>query len=162
MLIQFTSYDQIRAVLGVSELELEDDTLALPLYHHTLLWDLELISEPLSETYLAALNLAPGGRTAAQQKLVDLVQVYSSYQVSKTLLTSLPYFAPKQITDGRAGTERFADVFEVTRNGVAGSLNQVKARLRSLASSMGMPVTLPSTRQYTLGVPPATDPVVGS
>jgi len=162
MLTQFTSYDQIRAVLGVSELELEDATLALPLYHHTLLWDLELISEPLSETYLAALNLAPGGRTAVQQKLVDLVQVYSSYQVSKTLLTSLPYFAPKQVTDGRAETERFTDLFAETRAGVAGSLNQVRARLRSVASSLGLPVTLPSARQFTLGVAPATDPVVGS
>lgn len=162
MLIHYTTFDSIRAVLGVSDEELDDATLALPLYHRSLIWDLETISETLDAAYLTALQLAPSGRSAVQQKLVDVVQVYSSYSTAKNLLTSLPLFAPRQITDGRAELERFPDLFAETRAGVEGGLATLRTRLTAVAAQMGLATVAPVERSYTRGVTLAVDPVTGA
>ena len=92
-LTDFATYDEIRAVLGVSDEELEDGTLALPMYLKLLQLDFGDIAGTLEAQYLAAKASTPP--SAAEQKLVDVVSVFSAYASSKHLLTSLPRFAPK-------------------------------------------------------------------
>ena len=48
----FTSYDSIRAVLGVSEDDLEDVTLELPIYLQLLRLDFGTISSDIEPLYL--------------------------------------------------------------------------------------------------------------
>ncbi len=50
-LTDYTSYDEIRAVLGVSDEELEDGTLALPLYLTMLLMEFDDIEPTLDVQY---------------------------------------------------------------------------------------------------------------
>ena len=86
-LLDYTSPEDIRAVLGVDDIELSDDTLALSIYEMQVRLDLEDISDSLSDDYLAAAALPSDTRSALEQKLVELTQLFSAYSVSKNLLT---------------------------------------------------------------------------
>ena len=112
-LTDFASYDEIRAVLGVSDEELEDGTLALPMYLKLLQMEFGDLNADLESKYLDVKALT--NPTAKEQKLLDVVSVFSAYAIAFHLLTSMPLFAPKQITDGRASTDRIADPFEGVR-----------------------------------------------
>jgi hypothetical protein len=53
-LLDLTSYDQVRAVLGVSDEELTDTTLALPIYWRKLQMDLETVHPDLEALYISS------------------------------------------------------------------------------------------------------------
>ena len=156
-LTDFASYDEIRAVLGVSDEELEDGTLALPMYLKLLQLDFGDIAGTLEAQYLAAkASITP---SAAEQKLVDVVSVFSAYAISKHLLTSLPLFAPKRITDGRAETDRITDPFEGVREGVNSTYQSLKARVLIALSNAGTPTTAATQRTYFAAAGLAINPV---
>lgn len=67
LITDYTTYDDVRAVLGVSTDELEDTTLALETYASALLLDLEDVDVALPAAYSALLGT---GRTAADRKSV--------------------------------------------------------------------------------------------
>lgn len=151
-LTDFTSYDEIRAVLGVSDDELEDSTLSLPMYLTTLTLGLGDIDATLETQYLtlkAAATLTP-----KEQKLLDVVSVFSAYAVAQHLLTSMPLFAPKRITDGRAETDRVTDPFKDVRLGVNHTHASLKARLSGM-----LEIPVASTRLYFGAVGLAINPV---
>ena len=160
---QFTSYDEIRATLGVSDEELEDATLALPMYMRDLGFELADIASDVESTY-ATVAALPGPLTTVQQRFYDAVQLFSTFNVAKQLLTSLPLFAPKSIGDGRADFDRQADPFQDVRDGVLAGLSLARSRV---AAAYG---TLNSTTLTNCIVAPifvrstgiATDPVTGA
>ena len=145
-LTDFATYDEIRAVLGVSDEELEDGTLALPMYLKLLQLDFGDIAGTLEAQYLAAkASITP---SAAEQKLVDVVSVFSAYAISKHLLTSLPLFAPKRITDGRAETDRITDPFEGVREGVNSMCRVRESRVGAALAALGTSVTVNPARTF--------------
>lgn len=146
LLIDFMSYDEPRAVLGVSEEELEDGTLELPVYSKQLSMDLEDVYTGLVQLYLSKQVLTI--RTPEEQKLLDVVSVYAIYATSKTLLTSASLFAPKQVSDGRASTDRIADPFQSVREGVDATLAIMKARVYLTISALGNQVAATTSRSY--------------
>ena len=156
-LTDFASYDEIRAVLGVSDEELEDGTLALPMYLKLLQMEFGDMEPTLEVQYLAAKSSA--SPTAEEQKLVDVVSVFSAYAISKHLLTSLPLFAPKRITDGRAETDRVTDPFEGVREGVNSTYQSLKARVLIALSNAGTPTTAATQRTYFAAAGLAINPV---
>ena len=156
-LTDFASYDEIRAVLGVSDEELEDGTLALPMYLKLLQMEFGDMEPTLEAQYLAAKGSA--SPTAEEQKLVDVVSVFSAYAISKHLLTSLPLFAPKRITDGRAETDRVTDPFEGVREGVNSTYQSLKARVLIALSNAGTPTTAATQRTYFAAAGLAINPV---
>ena len=125
----YTTYDEVRAVLGVSDEELENATLSLPLYAQQLELELESVYVSLPSMYTGIQALDPALRTPQQQKLFDIVQVYSAYATGKILLVSAPRFAPKRISDGRAEVERVADPFATLRDDLEQTLLSLRARL---------------------------------
>lgn len=155
----FMSLDEPRAILGVSDEELENTTLELPLYMRELSMDLEDLHTGLEQTYLDILALPT--RTKVAQKLLDVVQVYSAYATSKTLLTSLSLFAPKQVTDGRATTDRETDPFSSVREGVTSTLEKMKARVLKAVATLGGQVAPKTTRTYFGAAALAINPVTG-
>ncbi len=158
-LTDFTSYDEIRAVLGVSDEELEDVTIALPLYYQKLSFEFEDLSDNLVALYTAA-KAAPSP-TAAQTKLLNAVQVFSAYVVARDLLVSIPLFAPRRIQDGRAEMERFTDPFETLRDDVAAGYLSAKARVETALAGLGELVVSSAyvTPAYTSLAGLAIDPV---
>lgn len=155
-LTDFATYDEIRAVLGVSDEELEDGTLALPMYLKLLQMEFEDLDVDLESKYFSVKALADP--TAKEQKLLDVVSVFSAYAIAFHLLTSLPLFAPKQITDGRASTDRITDPFEGVREGVNSTLAMLKGRV--LAVLEVAPTTTTSRTYFSvagLAVNPITN-----
>jgi hypothetical protein len=114
--------------------------------------------------YLAVWALSSSARTTAQQNFFDVVQLYSAYSAAKHLLTSLPLFAPKRITDGRAEFERQIDPFADTRIGVLAGFYATRKRLLSLYETLTSTTVTAAT--FTPGLTSSTglalDPVTNT
>jgi len=159
ILLNYTSYDEIRAVLGVSDEELEDVTLALPIYAQKLGFELEDISSTLESVYEAA-KTAPVP-TTAQTKLLNSVQVFSAYAIAKHLLGSASLFAPRRVGDGRAETERVTDPFETLRDDVEAGYLSLKQRVSSALVGLGEQVDAATSRVYSAAAGLPVDNVTG-
>ena len=156
-LTDFTSYADIRAVLGVAPEEIEDTTLALPIYFKELQFLLGDIEPTLEATY--GTLLGQPSRTPQEQKVVDVLQVFSAYAVAKNLLTSLPLFSPQRVQDGRAEHQRFNDPFEDLRDGVDSSYLSLLARLKAALEAINLSPAASTTRAYFATSALTTDPV---
>lgn len=112
MLEPYTTAEQVRAAIGVSEKELSDETLALDLYGKNLVAELDAIAdnEGALVTEIAVVNAVPeADRTSRQRRLFDAVVLFAPYVVALQLETSAPLFAPKSITDGKAALSRHSE-----------------------------------------------------
>lgn len=160
MALTRTTPDEVRAVLGVSDEELEDATLDLKVFTDQLELELSDIDSTLPALLDSILATPVLSRTAAQTKVFTVANMFSAYAVAKTLLTSLPLFSPKKVTDGRAEFERFADPFEAVRNGVNAGYVSIRARLQAaLALLSGYTPPAAITPIFTVAAPLAVDPV---
>lgn len=161
-LTTYTSYAEVRAALGVSETELPDSVLALPMYETLAVTDLEdvYIGIPAKFIELSALP----SRTATEQRFVDLTRLFASYTLAQNLLTSLPLFAVKHLTDGRAGFDRQTDIYADVRDGVQGMYNVVKSRLTAAYKVVEPSIAgyVPSSFAYTTNATLGTDPVTNA
>src|SRR4051812_45297778 len=108
-LTPFTTNEQVRSVLGVSEDELIDETLNLPIYELNLRYELGEVSGSLAADFVTIAALDETTWTDKQKGFVDAVKLFSPYAVSVQLETSLPLFSPKEITDGKASLVRYTD-----------------------------------------------------
>lgn len=161
-LTDYTTYAEVRAVLGVSTTELPDSILALSIYAMQATLALEDVYVDIPTDY-ATISALPS-KTVPQQRFVDLVKLYVPYRVAKELLTSLPMFSVKQLSDGRAEFQRQADVFADVRDGVDAAISSLRYRLAAAYKSLfplnGVTVTAP-TLTVTLATGLATNPVTG-
>lgn len=158
----FTTADEVRAVLGVADTELEDATIALPINVIQLQFDLTDIDAGLEATYIAKKEILPASRTPAEQLLVDTVQVFSAYAISRTLLTSLAAFAPARILDGKAEVERVVDPYAGVREGVLATFEALKKRVVSAYTAItGTTTATATSRSYFLAAGLNTNPVTG-
>jgi len=158
------SSDTIRAVLGVTAEELEDATLALPIYEYVFDMEVEEISSDLKTAYTTA-EAVPTPRPTNTQRLVQVYEVFAAYSVARHLLTSLKMFAPKVITDGQAEVERVVDPFSSTKDAVNQTYDIMRTRLvkaYNLYANAVLPV--PGTASFVTAraVGLAVDPVTGS
>lgn len=144
----YTTPDEVRAVLGVAKEELEDVTIELPVYVLQLQFDLADVNSGLEAAYLDIAAISPTVRTAVQQKLYDVTAVYSSYVVSRLLLTSVSIFSPQQITDGKAMQNRISDPFEEVRKGVEATYQSLRNRLLVALAAIGTNIAATTTRSY--------------
>ena len=140
-LTDYTSYAEIRAILGVSIYELADETLALPLFTQVLHTRLRSTAGTFQGTTgsLTALFEELSGvldPTEAQEDFIILIKQYASYVVAETCLTGLSLFAPKQVADGKSSETRFSS--EATFKDVATSIRQELSRLSGkIAEQLG-------------------------
>jgi len=134
-LTDFTSYPEIRTVLGVSDDEISDAELALPIREAELMMDFDAVSPNLLDLYnLYKQEPTP---TPPQRRLVRAVPVFAAYSVARRLLVSLPVFAPKKITDGRAELERIADPYKYVRTDLPIALQGVIAIIEAALEDLG-------------------------
>lgn len=131
-------YAEVRAVLGVTELELPDEVLDLATYARSLQIALYSTTGVFSGTsgslagIYDVLNALPTP-TDAEEQMLFLIKEYALYTVAETLLPVLGMFATKRLSDGKASLERFSgkDMSEKTVP------DQIRDRLSSLASRIG-------------------------
>lgn len=160
-LLDYTTYAEVRAILGVSTTELPDQTLGLNLYAV----EAELLLTDIYDTLpdlFATIKLKPTP-TATEAKLEKLVSLYYSYAVAKQLLTSLPMFSVQTLEDGRASFTRFTGALEDIRDGVDSSLLAAKERLIKTLNTL-IPGAVPDnsvTYLHIVATGLAVDPVTG-
>ena len=162
-LLDVTSYEEVRALLGVSEEELEDQTLALPNWSTELTLKLGEISALVEPTYVAIAATAEAGRTADQKKFHLITRLYGAYVVAEELLNSLPLFAYKRVSDGKAEQDRI-DFFDDVKTGVKTGAANMRLRLKQILAQLDSGYTL-----VNRGLPGLTaaavsgfDPVTGA
>ena len=107
-LVDFTSHDEVRAVLGISDDELEDSTLSLPVYEFDLKKELREVSSDLLGTYATVSSTPPEDRSDAEEQLYEAVRLFSTYAVARHLCTGLANMSPKEMTDSKASFVRYA------------------------------------------------------
>jgi hypothetical protein len=162
MITDLTSYAEIRSLLGVSDEEISDDELALPIWSMLLTEKLSAVSDSVS-TNFASIGLVPeASRTPAQKKFLATTSMYAAYAVAQELLTALPMFGFKKLTDGKAEIERF-DRWEDLKAGIEKGANAMRVKLRlalaAIDPTYAIPTAITSVLIVSTGI--ATDPVTG-
>lgn len=129
-LLDYTTYEDIRATLGVNDLELSDGTLGLALYSSNLAIELGDIGPTLADRYDEVRLLPDEARTKTQQRLFDVTRVFSTYAVAKQCAGSLPMFGPKSISDSKTEVSRFTnDPYKATIKAINESWSAHRTRL---------------------------------
>jgi hypothetical protein len=166
MITEYTTYDTIRAVLGVSAKEAKDATLALPVFETQFLLEMSDVDAGGGQVMAqyATIKAMTSGRSADQQRLFDIVGMLAAYSVARQLLTGAPLAVPQRITDGKASIERFdTENFDKVRDGVTGTYGQLMRRLKAvllvLVPTANVPVAATRTMISSVGL--GADPVTG-
>jgi len=162
-LADYTSYDEVRVVLGISSDELTDAQLDLDIVGQSLLMELLSISAALPAGYATVLAIAEAARTAAETNLYVAVKVFAPYAAARPLLPGLPLLAPKDITDGKAGVTRFSSQpYAETIRQVNAGFDRARAVLVQAFGAYSSSSVVATARPYMSVVAPASDPVTGT
>lgn len=160
-LSDYTSYDEIRAVLGVESEELSDDTLGLNIYENSLLQDLDEIDVGLTAEILAVRTMETE-LSDAQNRLLRNADLFAPHCVAFHLTTSLPMFAPKNIGDGKATLARFSDApYRDTVRKVTTAYERYKTSLSAAYKALISSSLTTQVRQYSIVSGLSIDPVTG-
>jgi hypothetical protein len=162
MLTDFTSYDEVRLVVGLSKIELTDTDLGAELFMNHLQRSLRSVisPEPFTgnlETEFTTVKAIPvGTRTVIQQELYNLTRLYSTYLVAYQVCTALPMM-PKAHSDGKRSLTRFSPeaVFKDTKKNIENQLRSIGKAIRGIGS------TTEESFNLLLVVKPAVDVVTG-
>jgi hypothetical protein len=158
-LTDYTSYAEVRAILGVNDLEVADTLLALPFYSEIINAELTDINDTLPSLYAAAV-IEPTP-TVFQSKLVSYTRLFSTYATAKTLTTSLPLFSPRAIEDGKARLERFNNPYKEVIDAVGREYDRWRLRLIDLLADLEGTVESTAVFGFTT-VPLEIDPITGA
>jgi hypothetical protein len=158
----YTSYAEVRALLGVSDEEIPDTELALPVWAMLLSEKLSAVSDSVDVNRQAITALPAGSRTPAQNKFQAVSSLYAAYAVAQELLVALPMFGFRQLTDGKAQIERF-DRWEDLKAGIEKGANAMRVKLRLALATIDPSYTVPQVVRnvYIVGTGIGTDPVTG-
>lgn len=159
MLTTYTTYADIRAVLGVSDEDLDDATLSLQLYDDYLTQELEDVSLDLPGIY--ATKKALSTPTATELRFLTACNLFSTFAVAKQLTAALPLFATKTVTDGKAATGRFDNPYRDTIKNVTEQFERMRNRLVAALAAVGTTSTAVTARVYLSVASPSSDPITG-
>lgn len=162
-IVDFTSYADIRAALGVGIAEIEDAVISLPLHENNLGVELDKISLGLVPDFLIARDLPV--KTAEQSRFLRAANLFATYAVARQLTGSLPLFSPKEIHDGRASLVRYAqNPYEATVRSVKEAFESYKGLVVAAYALINVASASADTglRPYLSVVSPSYDPVTGA
>lgn len=158
----FTTPEDVMAVCGISSDELGDGQLDLMIYELALDKELRDVAPGLPDDFKAF--LASPTPTSQQVGVVKAVQMFATYAVAMELTTALPLLAPKDISDGKATTARFADApYKAVIAKIEAAYGKAKNTLEAALAELGG-TTAPAVRIPTMLAKssPTYDPVLGS
>ena len=155
----YTSYAEIRAVIGVDALELPDATLGLQTFATALYRTLLSITNSSGETLVALFDaINPLDMDVSEEILYYTIKEYATYVVADACCSGLSMFALKSDSDGKATQSRFSS--EATFKDVVKNVQQRLASLTGALDQMLGGATTYSIPGLTR-VSPATDVVTG-
>lgn len=149
--IDYTDYESVRAILGVSEYEITDSQLALPMYASALQRVLRGVVDNTGKSLATFFDeiTADASPSTAEDTLLGLIKELSAYVVAEACLPGLSLAAYKSESDGKANVTRFSA--EATFLSVSNNIRSQISRLKSEIfvalgnTTLGMPIT-PLTR----------------
>lgn len=165
-LTTYCDLDEVRAALGVNEIEISDAVLNLPVYEIGLVRELNRVSVSLPVAFSVVTAIAEELRTAKATALVDAVHLFSVYASARQVGGSLGTMVPKDVGDGKASVTRFSDspyrdtltrvetMFQGTRASLLDAFNTYSETTPSTSALTPGVVFMASGRSY--------DPVTGS
>lgn len=155
----YTTYDSIRAVLGLSVRELSDATLGEEIYAYTLEVDLLQLGADILTDYATA----AGESTAASEAFVRTLRIFAAQSVGYKCAEALPQLSKKGITDGKAGIYRDDNSpYKVTMTNLKAAFESARLNLQEAYgdySGAGFTAPTPVSLMGTSGL--AIDPVTG-
>lgn len=162
-LTDYTTYPEVRAVLGVAEEELEDEVLALPLYATLLEESIYSMATGLAAAYVLIKAIPEQDRDANQTRLINLVSAWAAYQVAYQLLTSVSMFAPKTIESDKDKQDRIVDPYAALRVAIPAHLAVLAGRILGLYGILfplePLPTLVTPINVVVVGL--GTDPITG-
>ena len=161
LLTDYTTFDEVRAALGVSDDDIEDGTLESPLYADTLQIELEDVHINLPTTYDMVRALATP--SSDQSRFLQAAHLFATYAVARQLTSSLPLFSPEQITDGKASMTRpSSNPHQKVTDGVLREYARFRSRLDQMFSVINASTsTTAVTKNYFGIITPSVDVVTG-
>jgi len=161
-LTDYTTYADIRAVLGVSDEELEDSTIGLDVYALSLQESLINLHPDALAQYEQIAALDEMARSPKESRVYGLMRLYATYYTAKQLSVALPMFGPKTVSDGKASVTRFADSpYQDVLRGIAEELDLLRGRLVQALLDLLAQVETKVQRRSIVAATPAYDPVTG-
>ena len=159
-LTDFIELAEVRAVLGVSEYELSDETLSLPIYSRGVERTLRGISDG-TNNLLSIFDTASASSDDDELYLADQTRQLVVYSTAAMCLSGLSLFAPKSTSDGKATETRFSS--EATFKDVALNVNQaVTSITRELMEAIGADPTTMAQHTLMMRAEPSVDVVTGA
>lgn len=156
-LTEYTSADEVRAVIGVDAIELPDATVYLPVFSQVLHIRLAGFSGTVGTTTGSATSIFDA--LSVQETLTDGEEIFiltvkqlATYIVAEACCSGLSMFALKSDSDGKATQSRFSS--EATFKDVVKNIQQ---RLASLAGALDS--TLGNATEYAVGGLSAIQPI---
>lgn len=148
-LTDYTTYAEVRAILGVSIHELPDSILALPNCSralHTRLYSTTGTFGSITGTLIDIFDdlSAKASLTGAEDNMLALIQQYAAYVVAEACLSGLSLLVMKTESDGEALQTRFSaeatfkDVPKNVRQQMTSLLSQIDSVMGSEINVMPM------------------------
>lgn len=156
-LATYTTPDEIRAVLGVSDEELADAVILLPTYDKALRLDLYAVDSGLETLYTSK----KGSALPADEMFLTLTDLFATYSVAKHLTESLPNFAPRTISDGKASMQRQLNPEELVIRAVREGYQKYRTQLLAAVASFTA-TTISSAAPVFMVTARGVDPVTGA
>lgn len=163
-LLDYTTFEDVRAALGVSPDEIEDSTLSLSLYEFSLSAAIRAVSAGLTADFATVDAKVPNTLTSIEEILIECMTLFATYAVARELLTSLPLFSPKEITDGKAAVTRYSiNPYKDTMARVEAQYTRYRDALVTAYADYKSTSTTTNVAPVLLFVgQPSFDPVTGS
>lgn len=159
-LIDYTTPDSIRALLGVSAKELKDTVIDDDVYLIKVLEKLDSLAADFTTVYAAARDAEP--RTSQQGRLVLLVQSFAAYTVALELVPAMPAFAPQTISDGKSEMSRVDNPYAALAPALIEARDYIQMRLKLAYTSVtGVGLGAAQLRRHVSVVSPGADPITG-
>ena len=161
-LTTYTTFAEVRAVLGVSDDEIVDETLALPMYEDMLRMEMDSVNVGVYSKFVEVGAVEPASLTDNQTTFLRYFRLFCAYAVAKSLTTALPMFGPKSIGDGKANMARFADSpYKVTAARIDAEFGRLSNLLSAAYNTLASTSTDAFSRPWLTSTGLAIDPVTG-
>lgn len=161
-ILTYTSYAEVRATLGMNEIEITDEMLALDMYASSLSLDLDDASLQIQDKFEEVSAIIVTDRTKDEQRFINSTHLFSTYSVAKQLCTSLPMAGPKSISDSKTEVSRFSDSpYKETIKSIKSGFETYKQRAVSALEALSSGTSTLTRRKVMVVSLPSSDPVTG-
>lgn len=166
----YTTYDDVRQVIGIDDDELTDDELGTLYYASSLQNDLYALVPSttvgggllvtLFDRYNTIAAEPEASRSPDEQKMYDVTNLLCTFLVAKAVLPGLTLKIRKTETDGKSSAQRFSsdNAWSEVKSSITGRISDFVGILNQLGVSSSSDRVLPMFG----GVPPSNDIVLAS